>query len=164
MANLPSTFAKMNDVEIAPDAPVTEALHKKLGQNDNYLYDALNTEITNRTNADSALQTQINTIKNEINTKLVRVPVRAFAGTYNPGTNIGADQLVSAIWFEKRLADNKSFLAVQVFNDDGDDMLLDLYHELPHSPTAWDYGAWYFDQDSDTVYWSLYNDLILSIP
>lgn len=43
MANLPSTFTYVNDVEVAQDAPVTESLFVKLGSNDNYLRDAVDT-------------------------------------------------------------------------------------------------------------------------
>lgn len=43
MADLPSSFSKVNDVEVAQDAPATENLLAKLGSNTNYLYDdALN--------------------------------------------------------------------------------------------------------------------------
>jgi hypothetical protein len=43
MANLPSSFNYVNDVEVAQDAPVTESLFVKLGSNDNFLRDAINT-------------------------------------------------------------------------------------------------------------------------
>lgn len=39
MADIPSSFTKVNDVEVASDAPVTEALNFKYGGNDNYLKD-----------------------------------------------------------------------------------------------------------------------------
>lgn len=39
MADLPSSFNKVNDVEVSQDAPVTENLFSKLGSNTNYLYD-----------------------------------------------------------------------------------------------------------------------------
>jgi len=59
MANLPSTFAKVNDIEVAQDAPVTEALMGKMGSNDNYLKDNLDDEIVDRTAADTAITTDI---------------------------------------------------------------------------------------------------------
>jgi len=43
MANLPSSFVYVNDVEVSQDAPVTEALNSKLGSNDNYLKDTTDT-------------------------------------------------------------------------------------------------------------------------
>lgn len=59
MADLPSTFAKVNDVEVSQDAPITEALMGKLGSNDNYLKDNLDDEIADRTAADAAITTDI---------------------------------------------------------------------------------------------------------
>lgn len=61
MADLPSTFAKVNDVEVTQDAPVTEALEAKFGSNDNYLKDNLDAEITNRAAGDAAITADINT-------------------------------------------------------------------------------------------------------
>lgn len=59
MADLPSTFSKVNDVEVAQDAPVTEALFAKIGSDVNYLKDNLDAEITNRAAADTAITTDI---------------------------------------------------------------------------------------------------------
>jgi hypothetical protein len=39
MADLSSTLAKMNDTEVAPDAPLSEALLVKIGENINGLID-----------------------------------------------------------------------------------------------------------------------------
>lgn len=40
MADLPNEFQKINDIEVASDAPLTEALHRKYGSNINALIDA----------------------------------------------------------------------------------------------------------------------------
>lgn len=61
MADLPSAFVKINDVEVAADAPVTEALFSEIGSDANYLKDNLDAEITNRGNADTAITNDINT-------------------------------------------------------------------------------------------------------
>jgi hypothetical protein len=61
MADLPSSFSKVNDVEVAQDGPVSEALFDKLGSNDNYLKDNLDAEITNRAAGDAAITADINT-------------------------------------------------------------------------------------------------------
>lgn len=48
MADLPSVFSKVNDIEVSQDTPVTEALFGKIGSDVNYLKDNLDAEITNR--------------------------------------------------------------------------------------------------------------------
>lgn len=164
MADLASTFTKVNDVEVAPDAPVTESLFTKLGQNDNYLKDNLDAEITNRTNADNLIQADVDLIKTYVNT-LIRVPLRVATGTSSTSPHDpGASQRVHSVWFEKRTGANESYLKVQLFNDDGDDMILDFYVNLGVAPNTWDYGIWVQERDTATIRWSLYNDVILSVP
>lgn len=163
MADLASTFTKVNDVEVAPDAPVTEALFTKLGQNDNYLKDNLDAEITARTNGDNTLQSEIDLIENYVNT-LIRVPLRVATGTLSiAGYDLGTLQRVSTFWFEKRSGAGLTYAKLQVFNDDGDDMWLDNYYDLSVDPSTWDYGIWVHERDTATIRWSLYNDIILSI-
>ncbi len=163
MADLASTFTKVNDVEVAPDAPVTESLFTKLGQNDNYLKDNLDAEITARTNADNTLQSEIDLIENYVNT-LIRVPLRVATGTISiAGFDLGTLQRVASFWFEKRAGAGETWAKLQVFNDDGDDMWLDNYYDLSVDQATWDYGVWSHNKDAETITWSLYNDIILSI-
>lgn len=164
MADLPSTFTKVNDVEVAPDAPVTEALFTKLGQNDNYLYDAINTEITNRTNADAVIQSDLNDVKTEVN-KLILIPVQVATGTTSTSPHDpGASRRVHAVWFEKRNSDGNSYIKIQLFNENGDDMIIDLYVDLGVAPNSWDYGVWNQEGIGNvTINWRLYNNITLSV-
>lgn len=166
MADLPSTFGKLNDVEIGADKPVTESLFVKLGQNDNYLYDNLQTEITTRSTDDTNLQSQITAIKNEVNAELVDIPKFVTSGTVDLSPNdVGSAQKVTAIWFEKRAGTNQSFLAVQVFNDDGDDMFIDAYYELSGvGVSTWDFGVWIHDKDNLDIQWKLYKNVSVAVP
>ncbi len=56
MANLPSTFSYVTDVEVTQDGPLTEALYVKLGSNDNYLRDNLHAESATRISEDAAIR------------------------------------------------------------------------------------------------------------
>lgn len=164
MADLASTFTKVNDVEVAPDAPVTESLFTKLGQNDNYLKDNLDAEITTRAAADVALQSDIDAIKTEVN-DLLLVPIQVATGTaVITGFDLGTLQRVATFWFEKRAGAGETWAKLQVFNDDGDDMWLDNYYNLSVNPTTWDYGTWVFEQDTDTIRWRLYNMVNVVVP
>jgi hypothetical protein len=166
MADLPSTFTKVNDVEVGPDKPITEALLTKLGQNDNYLYDNLNTEITTRSTDDINLQSQVTAIKNQVNADLINIPRVVETGTIDLSPDdIGVAQRVAAIWFEKRNGADKTFIAIQVFNDDGDDMLIDEYHEIVgRSPSTWDFGVWYHDKNNLDIIWTLYKNVSVVVP
>ena len=62
MADLPSSFVKVNDVEVAQDAPVTEALFSKLGSNDNYLKDESDSQDTDIATINSTLTTHAGAI------------------------------------------------------------------------------------------------------
>lgn len=44
MADIPGALSKLNDIEVASNAPLTESLHAKLGANINSLVDRVNAE------------------------------------------------------------------------------------------------------------------------
>lgn len=70
MADLPSSFVKVNDVEVQQDAPVTEALFAKMGSNDNYLKDE-----------SDAQDVDISTINSTLTTHAGAIFSRGYVGT-----------------------------------------------------------------------------------
>ena len=56
MANLTGSFSYVTDVEVTQDGPLTENLYVKLGTNDNFLKDALDSEIATRASEDSLIR------------------------------------------------------------------------------------------------------------
>lgn len=163
MADLPSVFAKINDVEVSQDASVTENLLNRLGQNDNYLKDNLDAEITARTNGDSSLQSQINSIESELNTKLVNVPALVASGTIAGTPEMTVSGYVSSVFFHKSFPTSKTFLEIKIFNDATDSMVWETQTDLSVVPTAWSSSSWFWDAQNDLVYWYLFNNVTVSV-
>lgn len=83
MANLPSTFDYVNDIEVAQDAPITESLNQKYGSNDNYLKDTTDDHETRV----AALETDVATIQGSV----PNIVKGAYSGTVffgNPAANL----------------------------------------------------------------------------
>ncbi len=175
MADLPSSFSTVNDVEGAQDSLVAESQYIKLGSNDNYLKDGLDAEIATRTSADSALTTEKNTIKTELN-QLILFPKRVHIGSiYYPPlfiptstvlfSNIGSNQRLCVVWAEKRTGTNQTWIKIQLFLDGNDRMGIDHAFQVSGLfTTQWDTFHWYNDLDTSTIHYRFYNNNTMSIP
>lgn len=132
MANLPSTFVKVNDVELRQDTIVAESQYAKLGSNDNYLKDNLDAEITNRTNGDAANTTLYNNIKTEVNAELFDIPCLVYETTLGPFyvrndypsysgptpidlTNVYSHVYINAYRFDSPSADTTTYVRVVIW-------------------------------------------------
>jgi len=173
MADLPSSFSTVNDVEGAQDSLVAESQYIKLGSNDNYLKDGLDAEITARAAADTVLTTNKNALKTELNQlilfqKLVRSGTinyeSHFTSIYTTG-QIGTNRRTAVVWPEKRTGTNQTWIKVQVFYDPTDDMAIDYYQQITSLfVTQWDTFYWYHDFDSRTIKYRFYKNNTMSVP
>lgn len=84
MADLPSSFSKLNDVEVRQDSINSESQYAKFGSNDNYLKDTLDSNISTRTSTDSSIQSDITAIKTEVNAKMVQIQKLVTTVTLGP--------------------------------------------------------------------------------
>lgn len=165
MADLPSTFNKINDIEVDQDAPVTENILTRLGQNDNYLKDALDSEISSRVASDSSLNSQISTIEVQVN-QIVNTPVLLAQGSVTIGVPANSFQYVSQFFLYKAYGGTPTTrLRIQIFDDDGDDMAWDADHDLSIDPDTWDTSAthYVFQGDPTTVHWRLFRYVTVSV-
>lgn len=180
MADLPSSFSYVNDVENAEGSLVAESKFLKLGSNDNFIKDTIDQEITDRTAADVVLANQVTDITNEINSNVILAKVQVRQGAFSvagtflqpPVTNIvpetnfnpGAAFRVFQVWAEKRNGGNLTYIKIQLFIDDGDYTRADFYvlvSGLGHND--WDTFHWYHDYDAKQINFRFYNNLTLSI-
>lgn len=159
MADLPSSFSYVTTVEGSTDSIVSEAQYLKLGSNDNYLKDGLDSEVTNRTSGDATLAINIGSVEDELNelqSFLYRVhDEKVYYNKYwRTGFitgSFGNERRVVAIWPEKRPGVNKTFIAIQVFSDISDDMAIDTYVEMNINASAWDEMFWVHNRDDLSI-------------
>lgn len=173
MADLPSSFSTVNDVEGAQDSLVAESQYIKLGSNDNYLKDGLDAEIPLRISGDATLTTNKNALKTELN-ELILFQKLVRSGTINYESHytsiyvvgqIGTDRRVAHVWPEKRTSVNQTWVKVQVFYDRTDDMAIDYYEQITSLfVTQWDTFYWYHDYDSRTIKYRFYSNNTMSVP
>lgn len=180
MADLPSSFSKVNDVELRFESLGSEAQFSKLGSNDNYLKDTLDTEITNRTNGDNTLQTNIDNLTSELSTKLTTVPRLIYTGTIDyiafqtsppasageEGYDLGRVNRVAAVWAEYRAGTSQTLIALQIFKNVGfgdDRLIIDEYVEIPVGQT-WDNFHWVHNKDAKVIQYFFYKQYTWTTP
>lgn len=174
MADLPSSFSTVGDVEGAQDSIVAESQFLKLGSNDNYLKDTLTTAIANRTSGDSTLTTNKNSLKTELNTKLVlfqkqvhTVSIDYLSFYFNTVLfgSLGLNQRVAAVWAEKRAGANTTYVAMQVFADTVDKMIIDQYILVSGlDADDWDTFYWVHEADTNSIRCRFFNNYNVAIP
>jgi len=180
VADLPSSFSYVNDVENAEGSLVAESKFLKLGANDNFIKDTIDQEIVDRAAADVVLANQVTAIAAEINSNVILAKLQVKLDSFSvastfyqpPVTNIvpetnfnpGAAFRVFAVWAEKTNGGNSTRIKVQLFIDDGDYTRADVYvavTSLGHSD--WDSFHWYHDYDNKRIIYRFYKNITISI-
>lgn len=144
MADLPSSFSKVNTVEMRQDTLNSELQYLKLGSNDNYLKDNLDAESAARAASRSAIQGDIDALKTEVNAKYVNGLILVGSQDFFSGAlMIPARRVVSNFAF-KRAAPDQTRVYFTVFNEQNDTILVQsniLINGL--LPSAWDVHMWH---------------------
>lgn len=161
MADLPSVFVKVHDIEVNEDAPVDEVTLNKLGQNDNYLKDALDANITARISGDSANSTNLNAIKSNLNTA-VSIHRLVGSGTLSSGVEAIQAEHYLDVRFIKDTGLNVSTVSLHVVN--GDDPAFETSANMGLSTGAWDYAYYYWDAQNDRIVWYAFAGITVAVP
>lgn len=157
MANLPSTFSYVTDVEVTQDADVTENLNIKLGSNDNYLKDNLDAEIATRASADSTMATQITVAQGLLNI-LDGVPKLQSTDVVAGAPELTTTNRSVSIWFWKDTANDKTILVVRRTNLSSDAPDYQSNFDLGVSPSLWTSANWFWFSVEDTIGWLLHSE------
>jgi len=159
MADLPSTFSYVTDTEVTADADVTENLFIKLGQNDNYLKDNIDSEVATRIAADASITSTISVAQGLLNV-IDSVPKYYTSATEPIGVELLTANRTVSVFFVRDTANDKTFLQVRVQNATGGGSPVWVTSaDLGVSPTLWTRANWYWFSIEDQIAWHLFSEV-----